>query len=187
MEADQERLTFPCDHSLLRSTAMSVTEPLRHEHADLLPRLAELDTLASGVDRWQTDTPTRLRATIEFLQDHLLPHARAEEAALYPTVERVMAAPGATDTMKADHVEIVRRVDTLSTTAADIGAGPPTGTRAEQLRAELYGLSAILRLHFRKEEEVLLPVLDAQLSPDEATQLFTEMGAVAHPQREAHR
>jgi hypothetical protein len=41
-------------------------------------------------------------------------------------------------------------------------------------------LSAILQLHFRKEEEVLLPVLDASLSANEAAALFARMGAVAH-------
>ena len=45
---------------------------------------------------------------------------------------------------------------------------------------QLVSLSAILQLHFRKEEEVLLPVLDASLSADEAAALFARMGAVAH-------
>ena len=53
--------------------------------------------------------------------------------------------------------------------------------QAEQLRAQLYGLSAILTLHFHKEEDVLLPVLDAKLSADDAKAMFADMVAVAHP------
>lgn len=166
---------------------MSVTEPLRREHADLLPRLGELDAVASEIGEWNADAPKRLRAIVEFLQEHLMPHARAEEAALYPTVEQVMHAPGATATMKADHAEIVRRIDALAATSADIASGAPTVVQADALRAQLYGLSAILQLHFNKEEEVLLPILDDHLTADDAAQLFTKMSAIAHPSEGTHR
>ena len=160
---------------------MSVTEPLRHEHADLLPHLAELDAVAASLGSWEPDTGRRLQGIVEFLRGHLVPHARAEEAALYPAVERAMGAPGATDTMKADHVEIVGRIERLADSVTAVGAGPASAAQAEQLRAQLYGLSAILHLHFHKEEDVLLAVLDARLTQGEAQQMFTEMVAVAHP------
>ena len=159
---------------------MTVTQPLRDEHADLFPHVAELDAVAAGLAEWQADTPARLDNIVEFLRDHLIPHARAEEAALYPRVEQAMNAPGATDTMKADHVEIVRRIDALAALAAAVDAGPASPTQAEQLRAKLYGLGAILALHFHKEEDVLLPVLDAKLSDEEAKAMFTDMTAVSH-------
>jgi len=160
---------------------MRLTEPLRDEHADLLPHLAELDAVAAGLDHWQADTAARLDSIVKFLRGHLIPHARAEEAVLYPAVEQVMGAPGATDTMKADHDEIVARIDRLAGAIATVGAAPASPEQAEQLRAQLYGLSAILHLHFRKEEEVLLPMLDTHLSADEAQQMFADMAAVAHP------
>jgi iron-sulfur cluster repair protein YtfE (RIC family) len=159
---------------------MSVTEPLRHEHADLYPHLDELDAVAARIGDWNAERAHQLAAVVAFLREHLVPHARAEEAALYPMVEQVMRAPGATDTMQADHVEIVRRIERLAATIATVGNGPPAAPQTEELRGQLYGLSAILRLHFAKEEEVLLPVLDAHLSPDDATHLFAEMSAAAH-------
>ena len=160
---------------------MSVTEPLRREHQDLRPRVADLDTIADRLDDWNAGTPDDLRTIVEFLRDHLVPHARAEEAELYPMVEQVMRAPGATSTMVADHVEIVRRIDELAETVGAVGTGPASTAEATRLRSQLYGLSAVLRLHFDKEEEVLLPVLDAHMNVDEATQLFARMSAVAHP------
>jgi iron-sulfur cluster repair protein YtfE (RIC family) len=162
---------------------MRITEPLRREHAGLVPHLAELDAAAADVSLWGSDIPQRLEAIVTFLHGDLVPHARAEEAALYPAVERAMAAPGATDTMKADHVEIVQRITRLADTVTVVGAGPPLAGQAEQLRAELYGLSAILHLHFHKEEEVLLPVLDSYLTEEEARQMFSDMVAVAHPSK----
>lgn len=163
---------------------MPVTQPLRDEHADLFPHLAELDRVAAGLDHWPADTPARLDGIVEFLRGHLIPHARAEEAALYPRFEQALgSAPGATDTMRADHVEIIRRIDRLAALVAAVDARPADPDQTEQLKAQLYGLAAILTLHFRKEEDVLLPVLDAMLSADDAKAMFAEMVAVAHPQQ----
>jgi iron-sulfur cluster repair protein YtfE (RIC family) len=53
---------------------------------------------------------------------------------------------------------------------------------ADQWRAlqrALYGLYAVVRLHFAKEEEVYLPVLDAGLSPEDATEMFRAMHEAA--------
>jgi hemerythrin-like domain-containing protein len=157
------------------------TEPLRAEHRDLLPHLRALDTAANEVDRWSRDEALHvLGDVVGFLRGHLVPHATAEEHVLYPAVEEAMAAPGATATMRADHTEIVGRIDRLADTVATIEERWPDGDLVRDLVHQLVGLSAILQLHFNKEEEVLLPVLDASLSADEAAQLFGRMGEVAH-------
>jgi iron-sulfur cluster repair protein YtfE (RIC family) len=100
---------------------------------------------------------------------------------LYPTLERLQGAPGATATMVADHVEIVARIDTLVTLVGPFTRRSPSEREANNLRAQLYGLEAILQLHFGKEEDVLLPVLDAHLSDADIVALFEQMGAVDHP------
>jgi iron-sulfur cluster repair protein YtfE (RIC family) len=157
------------------------TEVLRAEHQDLLPHLLALDVAADDVFTWDRDeTVSALNEVVGFLRGHLVPHASAEEKVLYPAVEQAMAAPGATDTMKADHTEIVARIDRLAETVATIDHRSPDAALARDLSHQLVGLSAILQLHFRKEEEVLLPVLDATLRPDDAAALFARMGEVAH-------
>lgn len=162
-------------------TEQQPTEPLRAEHRDLLPHLLALDTAANEAAGWNRDAAVgALGDVVGFLRGHLVPHAAAEEAVLYPAVEEAMAAPGATATMRADHVEIVARIDRLADTAAVIEQRWPDADLARDLAHQLVGLSAILQLHFRKEEEVLLPVLDASLDPDAAAALFARMGEVAH-------
>lgn len=157
------------------------TEPLRAEHRDLLPHLLSLDTVANDVAGWDRDAAvSALGEIVGFLRGHLVPHAAAEEAVLYPAIEEAMAAPGATATMRADHVEIVARIDRLADTAAAVEQRWPDEVLAPGLAHQLVGLSAILQLHFHKEEEVLLPVLDASLDADAATALFARMGEVAH-------
>jgi iron-sulfur cluster repair protein YtfE (RIC family) len=157
------------------------TEPLRAEHRDLFPHVAELRTVAHAISHWDADTSERITSTVTFLRDHLVAHARAEEAVLYPTLERLQGAPGATATMVADHVEIVARIDTLVTLVGPFTRRSPSEREANNLRAQLYGLEAILQLHFGKEEDVLLPVLDAHLSDADIVALFEQMGAVDHP------
>ena len=158
------------------------TEPLRAEHRDLLPHLQGLETIADEVDRWNADEAAHvLGEIVGFLRGHLVPHARAEEQVLYPAVEDAMAAPGATATMRADHAEIVTRIDRLADTAATVATRWPDDTVAHDVTHQLVGLSAILLLHFRKEEEVLLPVLDATLGSDDAAALFARMDKEAHP------
>jgi iron-sulfur cluster repair protein YtfE (RIC family) len=163
------------------TTATRVTEPLRAEHRDLMPHLERLRETAGCVRSWTSETPGRLADAVAFLREHLVPHARAEEAFLYPAVEEAMDSPHATDTMVADHVEIVRRIDTLVSVIESVGAGPADPPQTDELEAQLYGLHAILRLHFAKEEEVLLPELDAHMTQDRADAMFAAMTAVAHP------
>jgi iron-sulfur cluster repair protein YtfE (RIC family) len=138
-----------------------------------------LRDLAADVGSWSADTPRRLDDTVNVLREHLVPHARAEEIVLYPAVEVTMDAPHATDTMVRDHAEIRRRVDRLGALAATVGASPPELPLAEELREQLYGLYAILRLHFLKEEEVLLPVIDAGMTHEQGEAMFADMAAVS--------
>jgi iron-sulfur cluster repair protein YtfE (RIC family) len=105
---------------------------------------------------------------LEFLRHHLIPHAEAEDRALYPVVGTVMGAPDATATMSRDHVEVGRLTDELASLRSEL-SGPTLGeAQAKALRRVLYGLYALVKLHFAKEEEVYLPLLDARLSPDAA-------------------
>jgi iron-sulfur cluster repair protein YtfE (RIC family) len=162
---------------------MAVTDPLRAEHVELRPQLDALDSLAADLSRPAPDVPARLAEAVAFLQEHLVPHARAEEAALYPAVEQALSAPGATATMAADHREITRRIDQLAASVPE-NEDQLGDQQRESLRAQLYGLSAILHLHFAKEEDVLLPVLDAHLDAQGATDLFTAMGHAAHSEKD---
>ncbi len=84
----------------------------------------------------------------------LLPHAHAEEQALYPVVAEVMGAKKATATMSRDHVEVERLTRELAILRMIVAEHPLAGEHVKALRRVLYGLYALVRLHFTKEEEV---------------------------------
>ena len=110
---------------------------------------------------------------------HLIPHAQAEDAALYPIVGRIMGAPEATATMRRDHAEVGRLTGELGALRARLAAGVAEEAVLRDLRRVLYGLYALVTVHFAKEEEVYLPLLDARLTADAATELFRDMEAAA--------
>jgi iron-sulfur cluster repair protein YtfE (RIC family) len=122
----------------------------------------------------------------DFLARHLIPHAQAEERALYPMVQKVMGAAESTATMSRDHVEVGRLTEELSALRRQLaGAASITTPQVKALRRVLYGLYALVKVHFAKEEEVYLPLLDARLSPVQAQRMFEAMEEAAREAKSA--
>ncbi len=156
------------------------TEPLRLEHLALLSRIHGLAGTADTVgDTRPAELRRALRDVHDFLALELVPHALAEEAALYPAVETAMGAPGATDTMRREHLEIRRLIEDLETASDELGPDAPDRPAEHELRRVLYGLHALIRAHFAKEEDVYLEILDARLDDSAATRLFERLEAAA--------
>ena len=158
-----------------------LTQPLRDEHAELRPHLQHILALADEIqDGADPGLVARVGKVHGFLQDHLLDHARVEEAALYPAVAEAMGAPEATATMSRDHVEIGRLVDELGELKGQLTGATITPTQAKALRRVLYGIHAVVKLHFAKEEEVYLPLLDARLTAEQGAGLMEALERAAH-------
>lgn len=155
------------------------TQPLRDEHKDLYPHVTQLRDAADGVGvATAAETLAAVEQAHDFLAHHLIPHAQAEDAALYPVVARVMGAPEATATMRRDHVEVGRLVAELGGLRDRLAAGESGEAMQRDLRRVLYGLYAVVGLHFAKEEEYL-PLLDERLPEAEAREMFRAMEAAA--------
>ena len=95
------------------------------------------------------------------LTDRILPHERAEETQLYPALARPLGTGEATATMSRTHAEIQRLSDRIGAhlaLAQDAGAVGPD--QVDDLLACLYGLYALLRLHFVQEEENYFTLAD---------------------------
>jgi iron-sulfur cluster repair protein YtfE (RIC family) len=156
-------------------------DPLRDEHRDLLPHIQQLRTVADAVGEIRPLALTTLvDETLLFLQHHLLPHARAEEVVLYPAVGVAMGAAAATRTMSRDHVEVERLIDELASLRGKLDDDAGDDDLDRDLRRVLYGLYAVVRLHFAKEEEVYVPLLEEALDEPRAAALFSAMHTAAH-------
>lgn len=151
------------------------TDPLRARHRELVGLIDDLRTAAAGAsDLDRSAVQQRVARALAFLTDGLLPHARVEEEILYPLVERTLGSPGCSATMRRDHVEIARMTEALRFLEARLRNNPTRDT-IEALRRLLYGLHAVVMLHFAKEEELYLPILDRELEEKAAQDLVMGM------------
>jgi iron-sulfur cluster repair protein YtfE (RIC family) len=159
----------------------TLTQPLRDEHKELIPHIEQILKVADSLP----DAPLEqirdgVREVYEFLAYHLIPHAQAEEAALYPVVQQVLGSPEATRTMSRDHVEVGSYVEELDKLRQDLST-----RNTKSLQRVLYGLYALVKVHFAKEEDVYLPILDERLSPEQASDMFEAMEAAAGQAKQA--
>ncbi len=166
---------------------MKLTEPLRAEHRELIPHIEKLRMVADSVGEVPIETLRRgVSDAYEFLTHHLIPHAEAEDRALYPVVEKVIGASAATATMSRDHVEVGRLTEELGWLRSQITGGAVGESQLKALRRVLYGLYTLVGVHFAKEEEIYLPLLDAGLTPEEARRVFEAMEAAAEVAKHRH-
>ncbi len=158
---------------------MRPLDQVRSEHARLVPHIASLVNTADAVELPGPSAFELIDDAWRFLDGHLLAHARAEEQVLYPALTRALG--GTTEAVRllvADHVVIARLVDELGALRHRIAGQAVVDEHARrELRRVLLGLHAVIEAHFAKEEEVVLPTLEARLAPRDIEKL---LGALGH-------
>ncbi|HSM52523.1 MAG TPA: heavy metal translocating P-type ATPase, partial [Thermoanaerobaculia bacterium] len=141
------------------------SERTRAEHRDLAPGIEAMRALA---DRLETlpaaELGERLAAVCHFLETELLPHDEREDAEVYPLIVRRHGAESAA-AMGRTHLEIRHLATLFSRMVGELPAEAMAADDLRDLRRVLYGLHAILRLHFAQEEQQMLPLLEAEVSP----------------------
>ncbi len=165
----------------------TITQPLRNEHKELYPHIESLREVGDAVsDSINHSTLSKIDDAYEFLAYHLIPHAKAEDAALYPVVQKAMGATKATETMSRDHVEVGQLVEELGQLRKGLEGPSFNEAQTRSLRRVLYGLYTLVKLHFEKEEKIYLPLLDEKLTGEEAQQMFENMEAAAQAAKHQH-
>jgi heavy metal translocating P-type ATPase len=131
-----------------------VGDRFRDEHREFMPWLALVRTVA---DRLDTYTPKEATEELErirwFLMERLVRHEEEEEAAVYPVVSQLMGGEDPMGTMARAHMEIEHLSRVYVHLLEALPSEGPLGEDLVDLRRVLYGLHAILRLHFAQEEE----------------------------------
>jgi heavy metal translocating P-type ATPase len=147
----------------------NVGDRFRDEHREFVPWLARIRTVA---DRLESYSPVEARDELQqirwFLTERLPQHEEEEEAAVYPVVSKLMGGEDPMGTMARAHLEIDHLSRVFVHLVDDV---PPEGPAVEDLvdlRRVLYGLHAILRLHFAQEEEAYSWLASETLESEEA-------------------
>jgi iron-sulfur cluster repair protein YtfE (RIC family) len=157
----------------------SITQPLRDEHKELFRQIVSLRQAADVVNEsLTTQAHDRIEQNSNFLTGQLVAHSRAEEAVLYPMVQKIMGSELSTATMVRDHIEIAQLTEELESLRVHKSQLTITSIQTAALRRVLYGLYALLKLHFAKEEEIYLPLLDSKLTPEDAQAMLEKMKTI---------
>lgn len=145
----------------VRPGARRLAGGLSSAHRALRPQVEELASLAARLD---TLAPAAARDQLEgaqaMLEQELLPHEEEEQRTAYPVLANLLADEDPTGPLIATHAEIHRLVRLLGRLVGQLPSGGPRPEEVRDLRRVLYGLHAILSLHFAQEEE-LYSLLDA--------------------------
>lgn len=155
------------------------TTPTVLRHRELRPDLERLRQWADEIGVVHLDTVRqRLGAANELLMTRLIPHALAEDEILYSAV-RKFVGPQAIEMLQRDHGQMLRltaELNALRRAACADEVGPRFAVEARRI---LYSLYTLADLHFEKEDEIVLPVLEARCTLAEISDLGSSMERAA--------
>jgi soluble P-type ATPase len=162
------RALRPVAAAPLAPSDAALTQRFRAEHRVIRDDIEQLRTAADALttDALTTDplaapaAMARVRQAHALLTGEIWAHESAEEADLYPALNRLLGGTDPTATMSRAHAEIAYQIARLGRLIADIGDRGPDKTDVADLRSVLYGLYAILRLHTAQEDEAYLSLDD---------------------------
>jgi hemerythrin-like domain-containing protein len=159
--------------ALAAGTPRRPTDGFRKEHVEIKVHLDHVRAWAADL-RGAPDRRATMTRIVSFFTEHIRPHAEWEEKVLYPAVDRRAGSREThpfTATMRHEHRIVGRWIDEL---AAEARKPRPDAVAFQRRTDNLLGL---IMAHFELEEEVLLPVLDATMTPAEFDR---EIGRAGH-------
>ena len=141
----QERRPSPQTH---------VADRFRDEHQEFVPEVQRIRTTADRLGQMSpVETRTELEAVRIFLLVRLPEHEEEEESIVYPIVAEAMGGEDPMSSMARAHLEIAHLGRIFEQLLQDLPEDGPSAEDLMDMRRVLYGLYAILRLHFAQEEE----------------------------------
>jgi heavy metal translocating P-type ATPase len=138
-------------------------EQCRADHRQLWPDIKRIRHIADRLDTLPAQAAlVELERVHRFLTEKIVPHNAAEDTTIYPMVARLIGGDDPTAPMTRAHLEIAHMVRVLGRHLAELPSEGPATEDIRDLRRILYGLDAILRLHFTQEDEAYLALIDEQ-------------------------
>jgi iron-sulfur cluster repair protein YtfE (RIC family) len=130
-----------------------------HEHHDLERGLNRIHDVAGQVGlRSRPELSADLRSVLAWLDQTLEPHIAWEDGWLYPEIDARTGTAWATRSCRFDHSQIRRQAERVRTDQLSL-TERSTAEADTRIRADLFGLEALLRAHIEREERFLIPLL----------------------------
>lgn len=156
-------LADPAERQQLLGEEAELSRRFTAEHLVLRPDLGRILAVADALGNVPPgEALARVRTVHRFLVEELQPHEEAEEHELYPVVARVLGGDDPTGTMIRAHAEIRHLIARLGRLLDEIGGDDLDAEDRRELRRVLYGLHAVLVLHFAQEDEGFLSLAEEE-------------------------
>ncbi len=137
------------------------------EHLELRPNVSVIRDAAGLLGEGSGEAAAAMVAVhraYRLLVDVIEPHEQEEDRDFYPMVASMLGGTDPTGTMSRTHIEISRLTAHIGAAIEQIGDDLPNPEQTSELQRLLYGLYAILELHFAQEDEHYLSLADT--APD---------------------
>jgi hemerythrin-like domain-containing protein len=152
-------------------------------HDAILREVARLEERAKGLDRDDADDVAAMAGDLTWFHATVKGHELTEERVLFPALDERITFVA--ETYAYDHEDFEPHVWSGLRTALDgLEKGGSTGERremAELLYRQSVALHEHMRLHISKENELLLPKLEAEFDVDEQARLAGAMAGLIEP------
>ena len=132
-----------------------MAQRLALHHRALRPKVGELAALAVRLDELPAaEARLQLERMQQMLEKELLPHEDDEQRTAYPLIEKILEGENPTGPLIQTHYEIRRLSRLFGRLVSQLPAPGPAREDLRDIRRVLYGLHAILTLHFAQEDEL---------------------------------
>jgi hemerythrin-like domain-containing protein len=122
-----------------------------------LDRLHDVGSLVGTTD----EIAVAALEVLHWIDAVLDPHARWEDAWLYPEIDERAGTAWATKLMSFEHRQIRDAASALATARTTLRQ-TRTPAALIELRARVFALEAIIRAHIVREERFLIPLLESE-------------------------
>ena len=153
---------------------------VHEEHREMLPHVKAMRTTAELVGHTpHSVVVARCEEALQFVRHHLLPHARAEEQFLYPVLDRLERARLGSALLRWDHEQMEKLSEDLRREWEKLVSNRlMTDDVERRVRETLLGLHDLIVGHFGKEDDLEIPLLEANLSQEEADEIEHDMSVL---------
>lgn len=153
---------------------------VHEEHREMLPHVKAMRTTAELVGHTpHSVVVARCEEALQFVRHHLLPHARAEEQFLYPVLDRLERARLGSALLRWDHEQMEKLSEDLRREWEKLVSNRlMTDDVERRVRETLLGLHDLIVGHFGKEDDLVIPLLEENLSQEEADEIEHDMSVL---------
>lgn len=149
---------------------MGMTQILSQEHQVVLGKLDRLEGSLQGPD------VSGVEEVLRFMENDLVLHRRKEEEVLFPALAKQIGVEGGPiGVMLSEHSTEKELLTDLRAAVDSAKAGKDT---KDEIRGAAQGILDLLRPHIQKEDNILYPMAEQILSPEEQAAVARGMAEI---------